>query len=210
MSGPGRSRLIALVTLAVALGPAAAAQAPADTVRVGDRILLRVEREQQLSDTFTVTPGPALVLPAIGAVSLAGVRRSEAEPYLSRELARYLKQPVVHARVLVRLAILGEVERPGFYAIPADAVPSDALMAAGGPTREAKFSGLRVERDGARLWSGDGLQQAIARGVTVDQMGLRSGDRFIVPRRHDSDATIRKLGILVTLPAAIYAITRLF
>lgn len=201
------SRLAALVPLALAL--AAGAQAPGDTVRVADRILLRVEGEQQLSDTFTVAPGPALVLPVIGTVSLADVRRADIEPYLKRELARFVRDPVVHARVLVRLAVLGEVGRPGFYAVPADAALADAMMAAGGPTRDSKLGGLSVERAGSRLWSNDSLQRAMAQGITVDQLGLRSGDRIIVPRRRDSDAVLRVLGILVTIPAAIYGITKL-
>jgi protein involved in polysaccharide export with SLBB domain len=176
---------------------------------VADRILLRVEGEQQLSDTFTVVPGPALVLPVIGTVPLAEVRRADIEPYLKRELARFLKDPVVHVRVLLRLAVLGEVGRPGFYAVPADAALADALMAAGGPTRDSKLADLRVEREASPLWSNDSLQRAMAQGMTVDQLGLRSGDRIIVPRRRDSEAILRVLGILVTIPAAIYGVTKL-
>src|SRR6266480_1670286 len=108
-----------LLTLALAAPPRAAAQTPDDSVRVGDRVLLQVVpgltdslREQR--DTFTVTPGPALLLPGIGEVSLAGVRRAGVQAHLTRQLARLLKNPDVHARVLVRLGILGEVERPGF------------------------------------------------------------------------------------------------
>jgi protein involved in polysaccharide export with SLBB domain len=202
---------VALVALALGcLATQLPAQAPDDTVRVGDRILLRVEGEQQLSDTFTVSPGPALVLPTVGELALKDVRRAEAERYLARELARFLREPVVHARVLVRLAVLGEVERPGFYAVPADAILTQAIMTAGGPTRDAKFSGLRIERDHAPVWSGDALQQSITRGLTVDQMRLRSGDLIVVPRRHNAAATAQVLGILLTIPAAIYGLTRLF
>jgi len=204
------ARLTALVLLAVALAGRAAAQDPKDGFQVGDRILLRVEADSQLSDTFTVAPGPALLLPVIGQVPLAGVRRAEVEPYLARWIGRFLREPVVHARALVRLSVLGEVARPGFYAVPADAVLTDAMMAAGGPTREGKFTALRVERDGAQIWSGTALQRAIAQGLTLDQMGLHGGDRVIVPRQRSGAATLQVLGVLVTLPAAIYGITRIF
>lgn len=199
--------LVAFATLAVAAP--AGAQGPDDSVHVGDRILLDVEGEPQLKDTFAVTPGPTLTLPVIGPISLAGVRRPEAEVYLARQLGQLLRHPVVHARVLVRLAVLGEVQHPGFYAVPADAVVTDALMAAGGPTRDAKLSGARIERDTERVWSGDGLQAAIARGMTVTQMDLRSGDRITVPRRHDGAVTAQILGILLTVPAAIYGLSKL-
>src|SRR2546422_5770131 len=81
----------------------APATAPAPQVagsgfQVGDRILLQVEGDSLLSKTFAVGPGPALTLPVIGAIPLTGVRRSDIEPYLSQQLARYLKEPVVHAK----------------------------------------------------------------------------------------------------------------
>jgi protein involved in polysaccharide export with SLBB domain len=196
---------LAATCLAVRL----AAQIPDDTVQVGDRILLRVEGEQQFTDTFTVTPGPALVLPTIGEVTLKDVRRAQVEPYLARELARFLKQPVVHARVLVRLAVLGEVEHPGFYAVPADAVLTQAIMAAGGPTREAKYTHMRIERDQSPVWSGEALQQSITRGLTVAQMKLRSGDQILVPRRHNAAVTAQVIGVLLTIPAVIYGVTRM-
>jgi len=205
-----RSLGLAWVALAAACLPVRlAAQIPDDTVQVGDRILLRVEGEQQFTDTFTVTPGPALVLPAIGEVALKDVRRAQVEPYLARELARFLKQPVVRARVLVRLAVLGEVERPGYYAVPADAVLTQAIMTAGGPTREAKYTQMRIERDRVPVWSGEALQESITRGLTVDQMKLRSGDRIVVPRRHSAAVTAQVLGVLLTIPAVIYGVTRM-
>src|SRR5437867_6829380 len=104
-------------------------------VQVGDRILLQVEGDDSLTDTFTVEAGPALKLRAIGSISLAGVRRADLETFLARELAKYLRNPVVHAHVLVRVSILGEVEHPGFCAGRADLVPGDAPVRAGGPTR---------------------------------------------------------------------------
>lgn len=221
--------ILRLLFVCFALGPArAGAQAPAGPAgtgapqalsggfQVGDRILLRVEGDSQFTGqftgTFAVGPGPALALPVIGAIPLIGVRRSEVEAYLGRELARYLRNPAVHAKALIRLSIMGEVEHPGFYSVPADAVFADALMQAGGPTRDAKPSGINIERDGKPLLQGDSLELAVAHGLTVDQMGLRDGDRFVVPRTvpRDSERTLRILGLLVTLPAAIYGITRIW
>jgi len=159
-----------------------------------------------------VGPGPALTLPVIGAIPLTGVRRSDIEPYLSQQLARYVKEPVVHAKALINLSILGEVERPGFYAVSADIVLADALMQAGGPTREAKVAAMRIERSGKPLLAEDSLQSVLAHGLTVDQVGLRDGDRLVVPRlvQRDAESTWRILGVIVSIPVAIYGITRAF
>ena len=61
--------------------------------RVGDRILLTVEGEKELSDTFTVGLGGQLTLPLIGNVPLEGVLRSELQDYLTRRLAQNLRDP---------------------------------------------------------------------------------------------------------------------
>ena len=176
---------------------------------IGDQILLEVEGDTQFTHAFTVGPGPALTLPVIGAIPLTGVRRAEVETYLTQQLGRYVKNPMVHAKVLVRIGVLGEVEHPGFYPLASGAVMSDALMAAGGPTRDAKFKDARIERDGKGLLTGNAFQDAVSRGMTIDGLGLRAGDRIIVPKQNDTERTVRIIGILVTLPIAIYGITRL-
>jgi polysaccharide biosynthesis/export protein len=206
--------VVRLVALALLAGPLAAQDTkptPATGFQVGDQIWLQVEGDTQFTKTFTVGAGPALTLPVIGAVPLAGVQRAAVESYLTQHLGRYVKNPMVHAKALVRLSILGEVEHPGFYAVPADVVMGDALMVAGGPTREAKVGDWRVERNGERVWVGDALRQAIAQGLTIDQMNLHTGDQIVVPRaaRKDAETTWRIIGILVTLPVAIYGLTRL-
>lgn len=208
-------RLLALAGLLFGL-PAflaarpAAAQTPAEEFQVGDRVSLRVEGDSLLTDTFTVIAGPALRLPVIGDISLAGVRRADVESHLTRELSRYIKAPVVRARALIRLSVLGEVVRPGFYAVATDLVLADALMLAGGLTPNARVDKLRIQRGRDRLWSGDRLQGAIAQGATLDALGLRAGDQVVVPQARDTESTMRIVGVLVSIPLAIFGIAQLF
>src|SRR5438445_665670 len=115
--------------------------------------------------TLSLHDALPISLPEIGEIPLIGVRLAEVEAYLGRELARYLKEPVVHAKALIRLSIMGDVEHPGFYFVPADAVLADALMQAGGLTRDAKVREMRIERGGKPLLEGDSLQLAFARGL---------------------------------------------
>jgi len=209
MTAKTLGRLAVLMLLA---GPAVAQTATGAATsdfQLNDQILLEVEGDTQFTKRFTVGPGPALMLPVIGAIPLAGVRRAQVETYLTEQLKRYMKDPLVHAKVLVRLSVLGEVEHPGFYPVAADAPLSDALMLAGGPTKDAKFTGTRIDRIGRDGVASGDLQEAIARGATVDGMGLRSGDQIIVPRRHDSEATFRIIGILAGIPAAILIATHI-
>jgi protein involved in polysaccharide export with SLBB domain len=212
---PRRTARIAAALFAalLVLTPLAAAQgerrADGDDFRPGDRILLRVEGEQQLTDTFTVHEGPALELPAIGRVSLAGVSHTELEPYLKQQLAKYLKSPVIRARALLRVGIIGELARPGYYNVPSDALVSDLLTVAGGPTNNSKTDNAKIERAGATVVKSDSLRRAFASGLTVSQVGLHSGDNLFVPRAQDSEHVWRIVAIIVTIPAAIAGIVLL-
>lgn len=186
--------------------------APADAgLRAGDRILLEVRAESLLTDTFTVAPGPSLVLPQVGPISLAGVTRDHLERHLAAQLARVLHHPVVRARVLLRIGVVGEVARPGFYDVSGATPLSDALMAAGGPTREAKIKKLRIERVGRPVLEGSALARALSAGSTLDQLELRSGDRIVVPGEgRGFDRTVRVLTLLITIPAAVFGLSQVF
>lgn len=181
--------------------------------RPGDRVQLEVVGESTLTDTFTVDPERHLRLPppTIGTLPLEGVLRIEFEPRVIDYLSRFLQNPVVRARPLLRVSVQGEVTRAGFYEVPADAVLSQPLMAAGGTTARAKMEELRIERDGESIWSGAMLQRAIAAGQTLADAYIRDGDQYFVPGR---DLGMRErlsfLWIVVSLASGIYGLTRIF
>ncbi len=175
---------------------------------VGDQVELVVRNEEELSDTFTVAPGPLLVLPIGGEMELAGLLRSELEPALTAHLGRYIRDPQVRAQALVRISILGEVSRPGFYVIPANVSITEAFTVSGGPTRGANLDGVRVERRGSRVWDGESMEIAMNEGRTFDQMGIRAGDQLVVPERRSTGDILRIL--LISIPTTIFALSRIF
>ena len=177
--------------------------------QTGDRIFLRVDGEPQLTDTFTVGPGPELALPQLGAVPLKGVLRQELQPRLEAHLTRYLRNPVVQIRPLMRVLVEGEVSRPGFYAVAPQQPLADVITAAGGFTQRSRPTEIRVERGSTTIWGGAPLQQALSRGDSFDYLNLRAGDRVFVPARGDPERTLRIIGLVVTIPVAIYTITRI-
>jgi protein involved in polysaccharide export with SLBB domain len=203
--------LSTLVLIAAALG--AAPTVTPDSLRVGERLVLKVEGEASLSDTFTVAPGPQITLPGIGAVALTGVARDSVASFLGRYLARYLRAaPPVQVTILMRVAVLGEVEHPGFYAVSSDQPLADVMMRAGGPTRDALMPKVRLERGEQKLMEGDRLTLAMTAGTTVGAAGLESGDRIVVPRldRADPESKFRIISILIALPVAAYGVVQLF
>jgi polysaccharide export outer membrane protein len=214
MRGNALQVLLAALVLAGPLSVTASAQAPgmrsgASIIRPGDRIVLAVIDEPTLTDTFTVAAGPAITLPLIGVVSLAGISRDSLEAHLTAALGRVIRDPVVSARTLVRLAVLGEVARPGYFAVPADALLSDAITLAGGPTGNAEMRRLTLSRQGAMLQRDEQLRRSIAEGRTIDDLGISAGDELMVPRRRDNERTARIVALLVGIPVSVFFLTRM-
>lgn len=182
---------------------------PSSEVRVGDRIVLTVDNEPTLTDTFTVSAGPALHLPGIGHVPLAGVTRDGIAAHLTTALARVIRDPVVRAELLVRLAVLGEVTRPGFMTLPVDALLSDAITMAGGLTTTADMRKVRVSRRGTLTHDGNAVRDALAAGLTLDDMRIEAGDQMLIPRSPDGERTVRIIGLIIAIPLTAIALSRM-
>ena len=109
--------------------------------------------------------------------------RSEVTDHLTREIGRFIKDPVVRAEGLMRLSIQGMVRNPGFFVVPADILVSEALMVAGGPAVESNLDNLRIERGPLRLIEGEEMRDALQEGRTLDQLNLQAGDQIFLPQR---------------------------
>jgi protein involved in polysaccharide export with SLBB domain len=182
--------------------------------RQGDLILLQVQGEQALKDTLTVGPDREVMLPTatVGSLSLNGVLMSELEETMTRYVGQFIKDPVVRARPLLRLSIQGQVGRPGFHPVPADAPLADALMAAGGTTASADLDDTRVERDGKAILEGEELTRAIASGRSLSDLNLHGGDQIFVERRDERGLLhkLRFVGLVVGLAGGVYGLTQIF
>jgi protein involved in polysaccharide export with SLBB domain len=151
--------------------------------QAGDRIVLQVAGESTLTDTFTVRTGRVLALPNLPEMSLKGVLRSELDGYLTKQIGQYIRNPDVDATSLIRVAVLGGVTRPGFYNLPAEMLVSDAVMSAGGPVANADVRKTVVRRGQVEVVSRKRVQDAYARGVSLDQLNLHGGDEIVVGQR---------------------------
>lgn len=176
--------------------------------QVGDRIVLYVRGEPEMSDTLTVEPQQVVMLHEIGAISLQGVLRAELEEHMRTELARYVRDPQVTAESLIRVAILGAVGRPGFFVLPASMLLEDALMAAGGPSGNANLEKINVLRGDEVVWDGEELQQAMIDGRTLDQLNLRAGDQVDVPEERSGSFFSNFRNVLFFVTPIIAILTR--
>lgn len=179
--------------------------------QVGDRLLLRVQDEQALTDSFTIRTGQVLELPNIPPIPMRGILRSEAERHLRTTIARYLRDPVVRVEPLVRIAFSGAITRPGFHALPADVPLADAIMTVGGPSGTADLKKVTVRRAGVEVASRERMRQALAQGATLDQLSLQGGDEITIGERgRGFGNTLQVVGIVSGLLFGVAAAANAF
>jgi len=179
--------------------------------QVGDRVLIYVQGQQALSDTFTVREGQIVHLSSLTDVELHGVLRSELQGHVYDAVSKFLRDPVVRTGSLVRLAVLGGVAHPGFYALPADMLLSDAVMHAGGLGNSADISHTIVTRAGVTVLGAREVTDAIKDGSTLDQLSLRAGDQVEVGATKPSTfltIVLPVIGGLAAVVGVIVLVTR--
>jgi protein involved in polysaccharide export with SLBB domain len=180
--------------------------------RVGDRIELVVEPPLAIADTLLVREGLVVTIPTVGDISLRGVRRSDVKSYLTQQLSKYAKDPVVKATVLLRLSISGPVGRPGFYEIPTDRLLSDVIMIAGGPAQQADNGKTVIKRDGREVIGKGAVAQALRNGRTLNDLGLLPGDEILVGTRTNRSALsyLQIVSTLLALTIGLITLSRRF
>ncbi len=175
----------------------------------GDRVQISVIGDTTLSGTFVVRPDGTIVLPNIDPISMRGVLRSEAEPFLVKEFSKYLRDPRVTAQSLIRLSISGEVVRPGFYDLAPESSGSDITISAGGLAAAADPQRIVIRRQGAVLYDKLDVRDFFVRGASLDQMGLQTGDEFSVGRRSGTNV-LPIIGAVTGIAFAVAAFATLF
>jgi hypothetical protein len=165
----------------------------------GDRIIVQLLGSVPMNDTITVRAGKMLPLPRMDDLPLEGVLRSELNDKLSHHLARYLRDSTARATPMLRVAVLGQVGRPGYYYTPADVLLSDVLMQAGGPAPDANLSEMSIRRAGETIWDAQDTRTAVSDGLSLDRLHLRAGDEIYVPQNsHFNWSTILQAGAIAT------------
>ena len=176
----------------------------------GDRIIVQLLGSVPLNDTITVRAGKMLPLPRMDDLPLDGVLRSELNEKLSSHLAKYLRDSTARATPLLRVAVLGQVGRPGFYYTPADVLLSDVLMQAGGPGGNAKLDEMTIRRSGETIWNAQDTRTAVTDGLSLDRLHLRAGDEIYVPaeRRFSWLTALRMVTVAASLVTTIIVLSR--
>jgi protein involved in polysaccharide export with SLBB domain len=172
----------------------------------GDRILLTVLGDSALTDTFTVRLNRVLRLPGLPDFSLQGILDSELTQYLTREISKYLKSPQVTATGLLRVSVLGAVNKPGFLTVPIDQALTDVVMTAGGPGGNADLDRAVVRRGTETLIDKNELKNALRFGKTVGDVAMRDGDELFIPEKSNTNKWTQAVAVASAVGGLFWAV----
>lgn len=171
-----------------------AAQPEALPYQIGkdDVIEIIVWKEPQLSGKVRVVGDGTVTVPLVGRVNAEGLTCEQLQGELTKEFAKYTQNPTVMVRVANPVShvfyILGEVNKPGAYALRSNEVLSQALAEAGGLTPFADQREIRVVRRTRDPATGGELVTQIVvdfhratHGDLQVDIPLQAGDTVTVP-----------------------------
>lgn len=176
---------LAAAVLLVALGSAGGAgnarAVPEEQFLAGECIRISIPADTLSPfDTVYAIDGEGMAdLPIAGRIVVAGKSRQNIEQYLSGLWAPYLKDTHIRATPAIRVAVTGNVARPGYHYPHPDQTVYDVIAMAGGPLSPYKLDEIEHRRAGREVT--DALAHNIARGQTLRESGVDSGDEIMLP-----------------------------
>ncbi|MDD2714683.1 MAG: polysaccharide biosynthesis/export family protein [Candidatus Wallbacteria bacterium] len=155
-------------------------------VGVEDQLRIFVDRHSELTVSVPVGPDGYISYPLIGNVQVLGLSREEVRLKMTQLLSKYYKNPmvsvVIEAYNSFKVAVLGEVGKPGLYVLKSEPTVMHAISMAEGPKDTASLSEAYLKKaDSSELLRLD-LYSLLVKGDMTKNLELGPGDVIYVPQ----------------------------
>lgn len=193
--------LLYLLFLAVTAVPTAAQDQ--DTVRSGASYMLRpgdvlqivVWGQAEYSGSFKVDETGKIPYPVLGEIDTRDKTMTQIREEIRAALSQIFNAPFVTVTPQFNIAVLGEVRNPGLFPVDPTQTVLDIVAMAGGPNPNGNINKIRLLRGGQTLDLR--LERDRVGALTLQEVGLRSGDQIMVSRRGFTGDDMRMLlGVL--------------
>jgi len=176
-----------------------------------DILHIKIWGEPAIDDDWVVSENGNIEFPLLGRIKVAGFTVEELTDKLNKELSRYYKNPQTIIKITeygyCEIYILGEVKSPGVYHYKREATALEAVLMAGGFTRDAKKSSTMVIRniDMKPEAIKVDMDKVLRENLLALNVELQPGDIIYVPRRFISDVNQFLIDIEPSLTSFIRA-----
>ncbi|MEI7423459.1 MAG: SLBB domain-containing protein [Prolixibacteraceae bacterium] len=161
------------------------------TLGIGDQITINVWGASQQKYQLTIDKSGTINIPDVGPVNLRGISFETGKSLIKSRLMDIYngmtgQSPNTWAEVTlsggrsIKISVIGEINAPGTYTLPATATAFNALYLSGGPNENGSFREIRLIRDGATIKIIDVYDFLINADPTAN-VQLREQDILFVP-----------------------------
>ena len=155
----------------------------------GDILKVSVFGHDEYSGQFQVDENGKLSFPVIGEIDTRNITVAEVRERLRQGLSSLFNQPFVAVSPLFRIAVLGDVVKPGLYIVDPTMSVIDVIALAGGPSPTGNLNDIKLIRGGQRHVVNFESQQT--QTASLGTIGVRSGDQIFVPGKSFTAATLQ-------------------
>jgi polysaccharide export outer membrane protein len=166
---------------------------------------------KEVGGAFGILPDGTSSLPLLGSVQLTGLTIGQASRWLTSLYGKQLKRPLLYLTLVsprpVKVAIIGEVEKPGLYPLAPFSTPVSAIQQAGGITVNSDIRKVILRRqasmDGSQKQATLDISQVLLNGNQFQNPVLFDGDTLIIGFTKDLTPEIREIGASNLAPTSI-------
>lgn len=150
----------------------------------GDEVRVKLSGPVELDATLVIDNTGYISLPKVGAVAVAGVRRTDLQATVHKAVARYYTGFNLHVATgklrSISVLVVGQAMRPGAYRLPATSSLLNVLYAANGAAPTGSLRAIRLMRQGKQVAQLD-FYELIGKGNSDGDVQLRNGDVIHIP-----------------------------
>jgi protein involved in polysaccharide export with SLBB domain len=159
-----------------------------------------------LTNIYPIDGNGNIFLPILGKVKVTTMNKNNFRNYLIENYMEYLKFPNIQVRPLIRVSVLGGVQRPGLYYVDPSLSFWHVLQIAGGTIDEDGIKKMKWERNKQAI--NDNLIPLLQSGQSLEQIGFKSGDQVWIPTPNKPTFwdKIGRFSTVVSLGLSVYTI----
>ncbi len=150
----------------------------------GDEVLMQAYGQINFDLHLTVDRSGMIDIPKVGTVRVAGLKYSELQPYLEKQVGRYFRSFSLFVNLgqlrTLQVFVTGEARRPGSFTLSSLSTLVNAVFAVGGPASNGSMRRIELRRDDKVVTTLD-LYDLILRGDKSKDVRLLPGDVIYFP-----------------------------
>ena len=174
---------------------------PSYRLRPGDILVITVWGQAEYSGEFKVDETGHIPYPVLGEIDTREKTMTQIREEIRVGMQRIFNDPFVTVTPQFSIAVLGEVRNPGLFPVDPTLTVLDIVAMAGGPSQNGNINKIQLLRGGQTLDLR--FERDRVGALTLQEVGLRSGDQIMVARRGFTNDDLRTLLSILQLGLSV-------